>query len=82
MSFDRAASTASVTRLGWARAGHGRFEHRLVLDKLSHEAEVGRDVVFATLDKVEGALERVVVEFHQVSDDHGDRSRHAGVAVD
>ena len=81
MSIYRAAATATIARLRWTRTGDGGFEASFVLDQLSHEAEVWRDVVFALLDEVECVVERIVIVFHEVSDDDGYRSRHACVAV-
>lgn len=72
MSFYGAGSTAAIARLSRACARHGGPEHRLVLDQLSHETEVRRDVTFALFNEVEGALERVVVILHEV----GDNDRH------
>ena len=82
MSIYGATPTAAIARLGWACASHGGLEASFVLDQLSHEAEVWRDVVLALFDEVECVVECVVIVLHEVSDDHGHRSRHPRVAVD
>ena len=64
-----------------ARVRGARPQRTLVLQQLSHEREVGRDVRLDALDVLVGAVQRVVEELHEVSEDNGHRARHAGVAV-
>ena len=81
MSVHGTPAAATVSRLGWTGTSNGRLEVSFVLDQLSHETEVRRNVVLALLDELEGAIQTVVVEFHKISDDDGHRSRHSSVAV-
>ena len=64
-----------------ARVGRAWPERALVLEELAHEAEVRGDVRLYLLYMFVGAVQRVVVELHQVGEDDGHRARHARVAV-
>ena len=77
MVFDGTGRDAADPRVGRARS-----ERALVLQELPHETKVGRDVRLDLLDVFVGAVERVVVELHEVGEDDGHRARHARVAVD
>lgn len=69
----------------WAaglRGARGRGEHLgLKLQKLSHEAEVGRDDASALLHELKGLLQLHPVGAHQVCQADGGRARDASLTV-